>query len=592
MNARVAPSILIVEDERIIARDLQQTLNDMGYDAFAIAASAEEAVACASRKHPDVVLMDIRIKGQDDGISTAAILKKKFPLAVIYLTAHADEAMLDRAKRTEPHGYLLKPVKSAELRSMIEITVHRRELDQVRDKLRDSERRLFTITDNVPVSIGYFDKHGRVQFANRVFREMVQFREKELGVSANAFLGHAFYKDSYDPRQRALAGEQVSFVVNLRQNEGQRKYEVTLLPDRDSSGQILGVYALGYDVTLREQLSAELLQARLDLETILNNIPAAVTSWRADLKNRFANKAAEAQFGIAAGASPGMHLKQALGEARYAAAESCIAAALGGRGCALEQTHEQHDGGVRYSHDEYIPEMKDGAVVGLYALSMDITEIRRSRDQVRNLAQRLETIREEERRKIAIILHDGIAQDLFAMKLGLDHIHALAKRHTGIQEICAELDQAIAKCMDDTRMLANELHPVALTYFNLGLVLREHVRRFESRSNLRITVSEADEIPALDEKIQLLFFRAAQEALTNVARHAGAQTVDIVLSSGDGRVIMEIRDDGVGITEAAMRKPHSLGLLGLRERVAALGGSFEMRRGEPSGTSLIIALPV
>jgi signal transduction histidine kinase len=146
--------------------------------------------------------------------------------------------------------------------------------------------------------------------------------------------------------------------------------------------------------------------------------------------------------------------------------------------------------------------------------------------------------------------------------------------------------------MDDTRMLANELHPVALTYFNLGLVLREHVRRFESRSNLRITVSEADEIPALDEKIQLLFFRAAQEALTNVARHAGAQTVDIVLSSGDGRVIMEIRDDGVGITEAAMRKPHSLGLLGLRERVAALGGSFEMRRGEPSGTSLIIALPV
>jgi CheY-like chemotaxis protein len=125
MNAQPSPAILIVEDERIVAKDLQQTLMEMGYDAFAIASSAEEAVAYACTKCPDVVLMDIRIKGQDDGIQTAAILKKKFPVSVIYLTAHADEAMIDRAKRTEPDGYLLKPVQSVELRSMIEIAYTR-----------------------------------------------------------------------------------------------------------------------------------------------------------------------------------------------------------------------------------------------------------------------------------------------------------------------------------------------------------------------------------------------------------------------------------------------------------------------------------
>ena len=107
MIARKLSSILIVEDERIVAKDLQETLVNMGYDAFAVASSAEEAIARAAERRPDLVLMDIRIKGQRDGVETAKILRERFEVPVIYLTAHSDDATLERAGKTGPFGYLL-----------------------------------------------------------------------------------------------------------------------------------------------------------------------------------------------------------------------------------------------------------------------------------------------------------------------------------------------------------------------------------------------------------------------------------------------------------------------------------------------------
>jgi diguanylate cyclase (GGDEF)-like protein/PAS domain S-box-containing protein len=142
VTVKTPSAILLVEDEGIVATDLQQTLCDMGYDAFAVASSADDAIACASAKCPDLVLVDIRIKGRYDGIQAAEILKEKFHCAVIYLTAHADEAMIERAKRTEPYGYLLKPVKTAELRSMIEIALFRQESERSRKKAAQLESKL------------------------------------------------------------------------------------------------------------------------------------------------------------------------------------------------------------------------------------------------------------------------------------------------------------------------------------------------------------------------------------------------------------------------------------------------------------------
>jgi CheY-like chemotaxis protein/TolB-like protein len=123
-------AVLVVEDESIVAHDLQQTLSGLGYDAFGIAASADEALARASERRPDIALVDVRIKGKTDGIKAAQALQERFGVPVVYLTAHADDATLERAKQTRPYGYLLKPVKPAELKSAIEIALFRYQTDK------------------------------------------------------------------------------------------------------------------------------------------------------------------------------------------------------------------------------------------------------------------------------------------------------------------------------------------------------------------------------------------------------------------------------------------------------------------------------
>src|ERR1043165_1408870 len=163
MAAPPARSVLIVEDERIFAEDLQDSLTELGYDAFAIASSADEAVEQIAERCPDIVLMDIRIKGALDGIETAALLRKQFDVPVIYLSANTDRATLMRANTTQPYGYLLKPVKEAELLSALEVSLHRHAVER---RLRQRERWFSTTLRSIADAVVTVDLGGTVTFMN------------------------------------------------------------------------------------------------------------------------------------------------------------------------------------------------------------------------------------------------------------------------------------------------------------------------------------------------------------------------------------------------------------------------------------------
>ncbi len=115
--------ILIVEDEAIVSMDLRCKLEAMGYSVPAEVSSGEAAVDAADRLHPDLVLMDIRLSGEMDGIDAAGEIRWRFNIPVIYLTCHADEDTLARAKRTEPAGYIVKPFFDVELRAVVEMAI-------------------------------------------------------------------------------------------------------------------------------------------------------------------------------------------------------------------------------------------------------------------------------------------------------------------------------------------------------------------------------------------------------------------------------------------------------------------------------------
>ncbi len=117
--------ILVVEDENITGFAICQTLQELGYEPIGPIASANDAVARALIVRPDLILMDIVLKGSMDGIQAAEAIQSQHPCPVIYLTAHSDQATLDRAKITAPFGYLLKPVDSRELHTAVEVVLYR-----------------------------------------------------------------------------------------------------------------------------------------------------------------------------------------------------------------------------------------------------------------------------------------------------------------------------------------------------------------------------------------------------------------------------------------------------------------------------------
>jgi signal transduction histidine kinase len=129
-NAMSATNILVVEDESIIALDIKNSLKKSGYTVVGMATSAEEALKKINDSHPDLVLMDIQLRGAMDGVETAEQIRSQFQIPVVYLTAHADEYTLQRAKVTQPFGYVLKPFEDKELTTTIEIALSRHQAEK------------------------------------------------------------------------------------------------------------------------------------------------------------------------------------------------------------------------------------------------------------------------------------------------------------------------------------------------------------------------------------------------------------------------------------------------------------------------------
>jgi CheY-like chemotaxis protein len=131
----VRARILVVEDERIVANDLRRRLHRLGYTVCAIAASGQEAIVQAAQTHPDIVLMDIVLQGPMDGVEAAEHIRARCHIPVIYLTAYADDHTFQRAKYSEPFGYLLKPFDTKALQTTIELTLYKHQMEQERAQL-------------------------------------------------------------------------------------------------------------------------------------------------------------------------------------------------------------------------------------------------------------------------------------------------------------------------------------------------------------------------------------------------------------------------------------------------------------------------
>jgi len=168
--------ILIVEDEKIIALDLQRRLERFGYSVIGMASDGAEAVTAAREGRPDIILMDIMLAGAMDGIEAAKQVRAELGIPVIFLTAYTDERTLDRAKEVEPFGYILKPFKERELYTTIDIALYKHSIDK---RLRKQERLFSAILHSVNDGIVATDVDLKVSFMNPVAEEIIGWREAE-----------------------------------------------------------------------------------------------------------------------------------------------------------------------------------------------------------------------------------------------------------------------------------------------------------------------------------------------------------------------------------------------------------------------------
>ena len=244
-------------------------------------------------------------------------------------------------------------------------------------------------------------------------------------------------------------------------------------------------------------------------------------------------------------------------------------------------------------------------MIGFQVLVQDTTEqknihdqLLKSEQQLRDLSAHLQSVREDERTRIALEIHDELGQSLTCLKIELGWLHNQLKQLRNndaeidplvarARSLCGSTDEVIRK----VRTLSNELRPQILDEFGLTAAIDWLAREFEKRTGIECRIAAPLPEVVLDGQRSTALFRILQEALTNVARHAGAGRVEIQLRDTPNELVLVIRDDGRGFADYDLAGSRSLGLVGMRERALALGGQVDVSGSPGRGTTVQAWIP-
>jgi PAS domain S-box-containing protein len=369
-------------------------------------------------------------------------------------------------------------------------------------------------------------------------------------------------------------------------------------PLTDAEGRLAEVISLAQDITERKRAEDALARDALLLanvrdSVIVTDLEGIVTYW---------NEGATRLFGWQAEEVLGRPLTERVPEEAWARMAAATRALLDGGEFAGEWEDYRKDGS-RIWIDARVARITDatGTPVGLMGLSHDISDRKRAEEARREYAERLQVlsrrvveVQEEERRRLARELHDEIGQTLTAIGISLQPMKrsCTPAMRPHLEECIAVVDRAIQQ----VRHLSLDLRPSMLEDLGLVATLRWDLDRQARRVGYEARFVADPEVVRLSPAVAIAAFRVAQEALTNVARHAGARRVGVTLRLRDGSLRLAVRDDGAGFDpEATLRCAEGgrgLGLLGLRERAALLGGRLAVRSAPGRGTEVRLTVPL
>ena len=285
-------NVLIVEDESIVALGLKRDLTKLGYGISDIVSTGEEAIVKAGEHQPDLVLMDIRLSGEMDGIESAESIRKKFMIPVVYLTAYADDDTLERAKITEPFGYILKPFDMRSLQSTIEMGVYKSKIEKemcVKNAAIESSLS--------GIALGSLD--GKITYANQSFLKMWSYEgaSKLLDKSIESLWNH---EKSSDQFMNALKKQNhwQGVVCAQRPDGSCFTGQVSFQPVVNESGKSICWMLTCMDITKRRELEEETVKTKNYLQNLLDSASELIISIDDQFRITTWNKSAERLTGF------------------------------------------------------------------------------------------------------------------------------------------------------------------------------------------------------------------------------------------------------------------------------------------------------
>ncbi len=491
--------------------------------------------------------------------------------------------------------------------------IYQRRLAQ--DALRESESRFRSLYHNTPAMLHSIDPQGRLVSVSDYWVELMGYSREEV-------IGHKL-TDFFTEESRRVAESTIiprffntGFLQDvpyqfIKKSGEQIDVLLSAIADRDAKGNIVRSLAVSIDITQRNRAEAALKQAKEELSTyskdlerlvrvqtaeitsILTYTPAVVYIKDKEGRYTLVNKRYEELFNI--------HNAEIRGKTDYDILPKPVADQFRSSDAqVLSESHslqaeeqiQQSDGMHTYLAVKFPIYDDTGAISGVCGILNDITAVKKAQTQLRRLSGSIMANQEKERSAIARELHDELGQVLTALRMDSVWMHERLKTSDPqAAERALTMCHLIDKNIEDVRGMAFRLRPGVLDDLGLVDALEWYTADFERRTEIAC-VFEHEEVPRLSETVSTAAYRIAQEALTNIARHAEAVVVKVSLNSSNGFLTLKVVDDGKGFDALQLSESEGLGVAGMRERAMLVGGILEVTSQPQKGTRVYLEVPI
>ena len=519
---------------------------------------------------------------------------------------YGDIPVLFDILRSMPKGVLENEKLALLSKEELEAKVRQRtqELEETLTELAEAKDYMDSIIKSMIDILISVDLEGRIGTINRVAVEILGYEEDELiGQPVNKIFAPAAGSLFQGARlERLIQGESVqSYEIEVRTKDGRIiPFDLNISPVTER-GEVKAIQIVARDITERKRAEEALLDREEFNSSLLSNSPQPISVINPDTSLRYVNPAMAELTGFSSSELAGVKAPYPWWtEETLQKTSEDLREGMHKGIRKVEELFQNKDGKRFWVEGTGTPVKQKGQLEYYIVSWVDITESKQaeeelesSRQQLRDLARHMESAREGERTRIARELHDEMGQVLTALKMDLSQLNkALSQDQTPLREKTISMLELTDTAIKTVKRLATELRPGILDDLGLTAAIEWQAEEFQQRIGIKCEVSLYPEDINLDETLSTAIFRVLQETLTNVARHAQATRVKISLEEKAGKLVLQVIDNGRGITQKQISAPSSLGLVGMRERVLPWQGEVKTSGIRGEGTTVAVRIPL